>query len=136
MVLCRPSIIASSLYDPFPGWTDSLSAAGGITLMIGLGLINYIHARGFNHFDIIPVDIVTNTILLATANGAQQPAKMEIYNIGTSVQNPITMAGYKDEILKAFNYHEFNKRVMPVSTAFIKNKLEYKIKKGLWNDLP
>lgn len=61
---------------------------------------------------------------------------MEIYNIGTSVQNPITMDGYRVEILKAFQYHEFNKRLMPVSTAFIKNKLEYKMKKGLWNDLP
>ena len=30
VVICRPSIIASSLYDPFPGWTDSMSAAGGV----------------------------------------------------------------------------------------------------------
>ena len=44
VVLLRPSIIASSLESPFPGWTDSLSAAGGLTLMSGLGLINYINA--------------------------------------------------------------------------------------------
>ena len=42
--LLRPAIIASSLSDPFPGWTDSLAAAGGITLLVGLGLINYIHS--------------------------------------------------------------------------------------------
>lgn len=42
VVLFRPSIIACSNEQPFPGWTDSLSAAGGITLMSALGLIKYI----------------------------------------------------------------------------------------------
>ena len=41
-VLFRPSIIASSAREPFPGWTDSLSAAGGLSLMCSLGLINFI----------------------------------------------------------------------------------------------
>ena len=68
--LVRPAIIASSLREPFPGWTDSLSAAGGISLMTGLGLINYLKARGDNKFDIIPVDIVTNQIITATAYGS------------------------------------------------------------------
>lgn len=40
--LLRPSIIASSLNEPFPGWTDSLAAAGGISLLVGLGLVNFI----------------------------------------------------------------------------------------------
>jgi len=58
--LLRPSIIASSLREPFPGWTDSLSAAGGITMLCGMGLVNFINAAGLNRFDMIPVDIVTN----------------------------------------------------------------------------
>jgi hypothetical protein len=61
---------------------------------------------------------------------------MEIYNCGTSVQNPITMEGYKVHMINALNYHEFNKRAMPVSLEFVKNKLEFKLKKGVWNDLP
>jgi len=136
VVLLRPSIIASSLESPFPGWTDSLSAAGGLTLMSGLGLINYINAQGVNRFDVIPVDIVTNSIIVATANGANVEPMMEIYNCGTSVQNPITMEGYKVHMINALNYHEFNKRAMPVSLEFVKNKLEFKLKKGVWNDLP
>ena len=46
VVLFRPSIIASSMEQPFPGWTDSLAAAGGLTLMCGMGLIPYINAAG------------------------------------------------------------------------------------------
>ena len=73
MCLIRPAIIASSLNDPFPGWTDSLSAAGGISLLTGLGFLNYIRAEGVNTFDIIPVDIVSNQIIVATAFGPTQP---------------------------------------------------------------
>lgn len=66
VVLFRPSIIASSMEQPFPGWTDSLAAAGGLTLMCGMGLIPYINAAGNNNFDLIPADVVSNGILIAT----------------------------------------------------------------------
>ena len=39
VVIWRPSIITSSFNQPFPGWTDSVSAAGGLTLLTGLGLL-------------------------------------------------------------------------------------------------
>ena len=67
-MLFRPSIIAGAYKDPFPGWTDSLSAAGGLSLLVGLGLIKDMHARGYNRFDVIPVDMVTNGIIVATAH--------------------------------------------------------------------
>lgn len=69
-VIFRPSIIACSLNEPFPGWTDSLSAAGGLTMMIGLGLCNYFNIKGENSFDIIAVDIVSNGIIVTSANAA------------------------------------------------------------------
>ena len=46
------------------------------------------------------------------------------------------MKGYVVHLLKALNYHEFNKRALPVGLQLIKNRLEFKIKKGFWNDLP
>ena len=136
VVLLRPSIIASSLEGPFPGWTDSLSAAGGLSLMTGLGLLNWLHAGGKNHFDVIPVDIVSNSIIVATANGANVAPIMEIYNSGTSVTNAIKMEDYVKYLLDALNYHEFNKRALPVHLKLIKNKLEFQLKRGFWNDLP
>ena len=67
IVLFRPSIIAGAKIQPFPGWTDTISAAGVISVMGGLGLISYINATGDNYFDIVPVDIVINSMLVATA---------------------------------------------------------------------
>jgi len=118
--LLRPAIIASSLKDPFPGWTDSLSAAGGISVLVGLGLVNYIRAEGNNKFDIVPVDIVTNHIIIATAYGATKAkGQMRVYNCGSSHSNPITMRGYKDSMVSKFDKLRFNKQAFPVSLEFI-----------------
>ena len=39
ILILRPSVIVASLDDPFPGWTDSTSLAGGIYLVAGLGIL-------------------------------------------------------------------------------------------------
>lgn len=66
-VIWRPSIIASSLEQPFKGWTDSISAAGGLSLLGTLGLLKNVYLPKTNPFDLIPVDIVSNGILVAGA---------------------------------------------------------------------
>jgi hypothetical protein len=69
--ILRPAIIASSYMEPFPGWTDTMSAAGGLTVLGGLGLMRTLHGKGDNPLDVIPVDIVSNAILLTTCHSAQ-----------------------------------------------------------------
>ena len=39
MIIVRPSIIGASLEEPVPGWTDSITFAGGIYLIAGLGIL-------------------------------------------------------------------------------------------------
>ena len=69
-VLVRPSIIGCSYAEPSPGWTDTFSAAGGLTIAGSLGLINYVCGDGENIADIVPVDIVANVIITSTAMNA------------------------------------------------------------------
>ena len=85
-VIWRPSIIASSLEQPFKGWTDSMSAAGGLTVLGTIGVLRFMHIPKPNPFDIIPVDIVSNGILVATAfhGDDQQTSPLTIYNCTTS----------------------------------------------------
>lgn len=65
------------------GWTDTFSAAGGLTLGGGSGLINFVYG-GYNTIsDIIPVDYVSNSILVATAFQANQ-RNLTVINCGTS----------------------------------------------------
>ena len=86
VVIWRPTIIASALEQPFQGWTDTISAAGGITVLGTLGIIRFAYIPKPNPFDVIPVDIVTNGILVATAfhGGEGQTEKFSIYQCSTS----------------------------------------------------
>lgn len=63
IVVVRPSIIGCSLYEPYPGWVDTLTAAGGIILTVSLGVIREIHCGLDVVADIIPVDFVVNIII-------------------------------------------------------------------------
>lgn len=65
--IVRPAIIGASINEPYPGWTDTFSAAGGLTLAGGIGIINYIHGNGNNVGDFVPVDFVSNVIIVVTA---------------------------------------------------------------------
>ena len=136
LVICRPTIVAGALKDPFPGWTDTIAAAGGLTLMVGVGIINFIPARCDNNFDVVPVDIVSNGIIITSAYAARENGCLHIYNQGTSQINPVTMSAYKENILQYFKFFSFNRKVFPVKVQFIRNELEYKIKTKLFKDIP
>ena len=62
--IVRPSIIGASLEEPFPGWTDSITLAGGIYLVAGLGILRELPGDQNMIGDQVPVDIVANQILL------------------------------------------------------------------------
>lgn len=82
-VVIRPSIIIGADIDPLPGWTDTFSAAGGLTLAGGLGIVNYVNGKGDNIADLIPVDFVSNAIITATALHANKPG-MTLIHMATS----------------------------------------------------
>ena len=42
-VIWRPSIIGCSLSQPVPGWTDSISAAGGLTFLATAGILKNLY---------------------------------------------------------------------------------------------
>lgn len=89
MVILRPSIIGGSYSEPTPGWTDTFSAAGGLTLAGGAGIVNYVPGDGSNIADLIPVDFVTNSIIVSTAAHARTP-ELKIVHIASSHKNPLT----------------------------------------------
>ncbi|ORC88806.1 fatty acyl-CoA reductase [Trypanosoma theileri] len=63
--IVRPSIVGCSFKEPFPGWVDALTAAGGLLLTSGLGVVQEINGREDAIADIVPVDFVVNTIIKA-----------------------------------------------------------------------
>ena len=61
---------------------------------------------------------------------------MQIYNCGTSVTKPITMAGYRDMIIDSYRFFSFNKKTSNAVLRFHKNKNTYLMMKKLRIDIP
>lgn len=96
IVICRPSIIASTFKDPFPGWTDSLSAAGGLTIIGGFGVKHLAFLPNDpGLFDMVPVDLVTNSILITTCHGSNlKPKEHIVFHCNSSYRRPINIYQY------------------------------------------
>jgi alcohol-forming fatty acyl-CoA reductase len=66
-MILRPAIIICSYQEPYPGWTDSMAAAGSLTLMVASGITKFLMGNDYNRADLIPVDQVANSIICGTA---------------------------------------------------------------------
>jgi len=88
MVISRPSIVTAALKEPYIGWIDSLAAAGALTTLVSAGLLMYIPvSRPDIRLDLIPVDIVSNAILITSAYADKADSEtgcFHIYNQATS----------------------------------------------------
>nr|XP_046915090.1 fatty acyl-CoA reductase 1-like [Dermatophagoides farinae] len=67
IIICRPSIVSNSFREPIPGWCDSLAGCAGAVILTSLGI-----ARSFIFdvnckADIIPVDMVVNSLIISAA---------------------------------------------------------------------
>jgi hypothetical protein len=66
LVINRPSIIINCSREPLVGWCDSVAAAGSVAFPSGMGITANFHLPNF-YPDLIPADIVSNSILVTTA---------------------------------------------------------------------
>lgn len=65
LVVLRASIMAASLAEPVPGWTDSLGFLGGCYALAGHGILHEWPLNPKLIGDQIPVDLAANQLLAA-----------------------------------------------------------------------
>jgi hypothetical protein len=93
-LIVRPSIIIGAIKEPMPGWTDTISAAGGLSLTGGIGIVNWVHGSKHNISDVIPVDIVSNCIIAGTAIHANNPSLRVMHSV-SSHRHPLTWGAFR-----------------------------------------
>jgi fatty acyl-CoA reductase len=135
VVLLRPSIIISAYMEPIEGWTDTFSAAGGISLAGGTGIVNFVRCSKENVCDLIPVDFVSNSILVSTALEANIP-QLTVINCGTSHQNPVTWYKYLGWALDYLKTQPFSMQAFTPNVRFVSQKPLFDAMFFMKNDLP
>lgn len=73
IAIVRPSVITSSLAEPFPGWIDNVYGANGVFTAVGRGTLKSFLFGGDLISDLIPVDIVCNMVITAAWHNSLKP---------------------------------------------------------------
>ncbi|BBH05151.1 hypothetical protein Prudu_016459 [Prunus dulcis] len=142
VVIIRPTIVTSTYKEPFPGWIQGLSINSYIffpiwvvtgplilQLVVILGKFKCILADPVSVLDLdnstfeifqIPVDMVVNSIIVATVANANRSACV-IYHVGTSMRNPVTISDFLNVVRKYFTRNPWlNKDREPVKVRRMK----------------
>jgi WS/DGAT/MGAT family acyltransferase len=98
LTIVRPSIIESTVQEPAPGWIEGVKVADAIILAYARGKTSFFPARPGEIVDIIPADLVANSIVLAAAEALSAPPATRIYQACTGSSNPITLGRVIDLI--------------------------------------
>ncbi len=93
--IVRPSIIESSLDEPFPGWLEGFRMAEPIILAFGRGILQDFSGLPDSVLDIIPVDFVVNAVL-AVAASPPPDAKPRFYHVASGSRNPLRYRRFPD----------------------------------------
>ncbi|MFN2383524.1 MAG: AMP-binding protein [Gemmatimonadota bacterium] len=99
-VIARPAIIESSLAEPSPGWLDGLRMADPLIAAIGKGRLRELPLDPAVTLDLVPVDMVVNT-MLASIPAIAESGGVQVYQIATGSRNPVTL-GRLHELIVAY----------------------------------
>ncbi|VEN49495.1 unnamed protein product [Callosobruchus maculatus] len=90
IVITRPSIVVAAYKEPIPGWVDNINGPTGILIGAGKGVIRTMHCNTKLVADVVPVDMVINSMLLATWEQGIKQLKtgVEVYNVTANMDQP------------------------------------------------
>ncbi len=102
MAIVRPSVIESSLSEPAPGWLDGLRMADPLIVAIGKGRLRSLPLDPDVALDLVPADMVVNTMLAMLPRLEQPSDELRILQVATSSTNPITLRSLYELIFEYF----------------------------------
>ncbi|XP_030970517.1 fatty acyl-CoA reductase 2-like [Quercus lobata] len=90
LVIIRPSIIESSIKEPFPGWIQGSRMLDPLILSYGKGWLPGFLGDPKAVIDVVPLDMVVNASIAAIAkHGIAAKPELNVYHVGSSAVNPL-----------------------------------------------
>ncbi|KAL5131996.1 Fatty acyl-CoA reductase 3 [Glycine soja] len=117
VVIMRPTIVTSTLREPFPGWAEGVRTIDSLAVTYGKGKLKCFLGNINGVVDVVPADMVVNAMLVAMVAHAKQPSDI-VYHVGSSLRNPLTYLNLQDYGLKYFTAKPWiNKDGTPVKVG-------------------
>jgi len=99
LTILRPSIIESALEEPAPGWIEGVKVADAIILAYAREKVTLFPGKRSGIIDVIPVDLVANSIILAVAEALGEPPRTRIYQCCSGSSNPVSLGEFIDHLM-------------------------------------
>lgn len=106
LTIIRPSIIESAVSYPFPGWNEGVNGTAPLSVLIG-AWYRCFTIKQKNIVDIVPVDYVSNAIIVIAADVLNN-ASSGVYQLASSSSNPC-YAGHYVETSRVWHRHNLRK---------------------------
>ena len=87
--IARPSIVESSVFQPFRGWNEGVNTTAPLSYLLGT-YFRQLPSNKRKRLDVIPVDLVCRGITLIAAALVQRGHE-KVYQLATSATNPANM---------------------------------------------
>ncbi|XP_050287961.1 fatty acyl-CoA reductase 2, chloroplastic-like [Quercus robur] len=92
LVIIRPSVIESSIKEPFPGWIEGIKMLDPLILSYGKGRLPGFIVDPKAVIDVVPLDMVVNASIAAIAkHGIAAKPELHVYHVGSSAVNPLLL---------------------------------------------
>ncbi|KAK6235168.1 hypothetical protein QUC31_018917 [Theobroma cacao] len=120
-VIIRPTIITSTYKEPFPGWAEGVRTIDSLAVGYAKGKLTFFLGDLESIVDVIPADMVVNAMIVAmVAHASCQPSET-IYQVGSSVRNPMRYYNLQDYGFRYFSKKPWiNKDGKPVIVGKVK----------------
>ncbi len=89
VAVVRPSIVESSLAEPFRGWNEGVGTSAPLAYLLGT-YFRQLPSNERKCLDVIPVDLVARGMMLIAAALVERRHRT-VYQLATSVRNPCSM---------------------------------------------
>ncbi|KAK4764251.1 hypothetical protein SAY87_013689 [Trapa incisa] len=92
VAISRPTVVISTYKEPFPGWIEGVRTIDSVLVGYGKGKVTCFLCDPKGIIDMIPADMVVNSIIaamVANAGRSGRPLKEKIYQVGSSLRNPV-----------------------------------------------
>lgn len=120
LVIIRPTIVSGTYKEPFPGWVEDLKTINTLFVASAQGNLPCLVGETKTIVDVIPVDMVVNAMIVAMVAHAKQLSDANIYHVGSSLRNPVTLVSILDYGFVYFTKKPWiNKQGKPIKVSKI-----------------
>ncbi|XP_017980749.1 PREDICTED: probable fatty acyl-CoA reductase 4 isoform X1 [Theobroma cacao] len=93
-VIIRPTMIASTYKEPFPGWIEGVRTIDSVIVSYGKGKLTCFPGYPNSALDVIPADMVVNAMVVAMSVHTSNQSCQTIYHVSSSLKNPLKLGDF------------------------------------------